>query len=129
MACLAKCILQSLLSVFTAYQSHIRIKLAESLIRSKQETVQKDGKLSLIIDDLLSTRKEYRIHKLNVIVSILRYLMLTKALNLPGAQHMSRIFVSICGILSMSFMVFTLLLGNSVVKIESPKTEKNNLIN
>ncbi|CAG9326399.1 unnamed protein product [Blepharisma stoltei] len=130
MACLAKCILQSTICVMTAFKARKKIISSQNILKENSDGVVKNGGIFVgIIEGLLMAKKEYRLSLLSVFVSFLRYLMLTKALNLPGASYMSRIFISLCGIFSMCLNIYCLLIGDSMIRTDTQQNSHRSKLN
>lgn len=49
---------------------------------------------------LVEGRRKYRFYKMEIVISILRFIMLTSSLKLKGYQYLDPIFVGVCGLIS-----------------------------
>jgi hypothetical protein len=68
-----------------------------------------------LVDALLKKRKKRRMMVLGLVMDVVRYLMLTRALKLPGYRKLSPTFVAGCGILEASLSLFKLFIKSSQV--------------
>lgn len=85
----------------------------------KTRSVMRDNnEVSTIVDALLSARRQFRFRVIDVIINILRFFMLWKSLKLPYSQFLSKEFVAVCGIVTSSFSLFSMFVGEEVIKIE-----------
>ncbi|CAG9323707.1 unnamed protein product [Blepharisma stoltei] len=134
-SCIARCILQFTIDFITAIRTNKHIKAATDILQENSTKVihEKDEKYQKLVENLIDCRRELRFKKIDIIVTILRFLMLAKALNFPWTKGMSHIFVAICGVCSNSLSIFNILIAEPVVRIEAKqapesKDKKLNLI-
>ena len=123
---LARCIIGLLVSFITSFNTFDKIKSVKTqFIEAPKKVIKKNKKMHEKVCDLVNSRREYRFKVLDVIINILRFIMLAHSLQFPIFKRISKICISICGILSTSALIFNVLIGEQVVKVVQKKQSKS----
>lgn len=129
LAALTRSVLQCMISVSYAFRSLSQQEVSRHKITLNKQVYRDDA----LLDDLLGSRRAFRFRVIDVIINILRFFMLWKSLRLPYGKYLSKEFSAICGIISTSFGLFSMLVGESIVRIEPnrkpslPRSVTNNI--
>ena len=110
--------LQVIISVIGAFRILTKQRVYSEQLAQCQAVVKAEGFNCELIGRLLSARREFRFRVIDVIINLLRFFMLWKSLHLPWSRRLSKEFVAICGILSTSFSLFSMLVGEEIVQIQ-----------
>ena len=115
---LARCIIGLLVSFITSFNTFDKIQSVKTNFSElPNKVIKKNNKMYAKVCDLVDSRREYRFKLVDVVINILRFVMLAHSLQFPAFKKISKIFISICGILSTSLLIFNVLIGEQVVKV------------
>ena len=102
-----------LISFITSFRTIDKIqKLKTEFLEYPEKVIKKHKEIHLKVIELIDTRREHLFKVLAVILNILRFVMLAHALNFPLLKKCSKIFISVCGIVSTSLAIFNTLIGD-----------------
>lgn len=122
MSSLARCFLGLAISFITSFNTFDKIKSVKcEFMEFPGKIIEKNKKKYERMCMLVDSRREYRFKVLDVVINILRFFMLAHALKFPVFKNFSKIFISICGVFSTSFLIFNVLIGEQVMKVVQKK--------
>ena len=103
-------------------QTHLKIQLITTQLSNISSNIlTKGSRAAELLSNLVHTRNDLRFRRIDVAMNSLRFLMLVKALKLPGHQGMSNIFIGICGILTSLLAMLKMLTQKPRIITVNPK--------
>ena len=106
--------------IIAVYNIHEKQK-QEDLIQkdldvlTADESIAWDSEAYVLWRDLITTRREKRLHRLELSIFFFRFIMLASALKLPFHAYLHPIFVSLCGLAQSFSNVWKTMRGKKTV--------------
>jgi len=122
LASLLKVIFELILSFHYMSQTKLKIELISTqLANISSNILSKGSRAAELLSNLVHTRSDMRFRRIDVAMNSLRFLMLVKALKLPGHHNMSNVFTSICGITTSLLSILKMLTQKPRIITVNPK--------
>jgi hypothetical protein len=129
---LTKTILEIIIAFYNYSEKLKRERLiCEDLKHYIDEQIVWDTEAYVLCRELITTRNERRIHKVEASIYICRMLMLISSLRVRGHEYLNPIFISICGLTQASANVFKSTLGKAnitkltIEEVNAKQSEKS----